>query len=155
MKTEAQEGRACWRTHSGAPGKRQLWRKSARRARRAPASAQNDKPRRRREKLHKAEPRMTRSCKMNCAQNQLRGPSTAALSRGTASMGFPAGAAVNSPPASEGDARDAGSVPRSGRPPGGGNGNPLQYSCLGNPMDRGACWATVLGVAKIQTQLSN
>ena len=155
MKTEAQEGRACWRTHSGAPGKRQLRRKSARRARRAPASAQNDKPRRRREKLHKAEPRMARNCKMNCAQNQLRGPSTAALSRGTASMGFPAGAAVNSPPASEGDARDAGSVPRSGRPPGGGNGNPLQYSCLGNPMDRGACWATVLGVAKIQTQLSN
>ena len=38
---------------------------------------------------------------------------------------------------------DAGSIPRSGRFPGGGNGNPLQYSCLGNPTDRGAWWATV------------
>ena len=151
MKTEAQEGGACWRIHSGAPGKRQLWRKSSRRARRAPASAQNDKPRRRREKPHKAEQRMTGSCKMSSATNQSRGPSTAARSGATASMGFPGGAAVNSPPASEGDARDAGSVPGSGRPLGGGNGNPLQYSCLGNPMDRGACWATVLGVAKIQT----
>jgi len=39
--------------------------------------------------------------------------------------------------------RDAGSIPGSGRSPGEGNGNPLQYSCLGNPMDRGAWWATV------------
>ena len=43
---------------------------------------------------------------------------------------------------------DAGSGPESGRAPGKGNGNPLQYSCLGNPMDRGARWATVHGVAK-------
>ena len=41
-----------------------------------------------------------------------------------------------------------GSVPGWGRSPGGGNGNPLQYSCLGNPMDRGAWWTTVHGVAK-------
>ena len=41
------------------------------------------------------------------------------------------------PPASAGDARDGGSIPGSGRSPGEGNGNPLQYSCLGNPMDRG------------------
>ena len=45
-------------------------------------------------------------------------------------------------------AGDPGLIPRSGRPPGGGNGNPLQYSCLGNPMDRGAWWATVHGAAK-------
>ena len=43
---------------------------------------------------------------------------------------------------------DTGSIPGSGRSPGKGNGNPLQYSCLGNPMDRGAWWATVHGMAK-------
>ena len=47
------------------------------------------------------------------------------------------------PPANAGD---MGSIPGWGRSPGGGNGNPLQYSCLGNPMDRGAWWATVQGV---------
>ena len=46
------------------------------------------------------------------------------------------------------NAGDMGSVPEWGRSPGGGNGNPLQYSCLGNPMDRGAWWATVHGIAK-------
>ena len=50
-----------------------------------------------------------------------------------------------------GDATDAGSIPGLGRLPGAGNGNPLQYSCLENPMDRGAWWATVLGYAKSQT----
>ena len=50
-----------------------------------------------------------------------------------------------------GDAGDAGLVPGWGRSPGVGNGNPLQYSCLGDPMDRGAWWATVHGVAKSQT----
>ena len=58
------------------------------------------------------------------------------------------------PPANAGDARDSGLIPRSGRCPGEGNGNPLQYSCLGNLMDRGAWWATVHGVAKSQTRLS-
>ena len=43
---------------------------------------------------------------------------------------------------------DTGSIPGSGRYPEGGHGNPLQYSCLDNPIDRGACWAIVLGVAK-------
>ena len=52
------------------------------------------------------------------------------------------------------NAGETGSIPRSGRPPGGGNGNPLQYSCLGNPMDRGAWQATVHGVAKSQIRLS-
>ena len=51
-------------------------------------------------------------------------------------------------PANTGNAGDADSIPALGRSPGGRNGNPLQYSCLGNPMDRGACWATVLRVAK-------
>ena len=45
-------------------------------------------------------------------------------------------------------ARDEGLIPGSGRSPGEGKGNPLQYSCLGNPMDRGAWWTTVQGVAK-------
>ena len=48
---------------------------------------------------------------------------------------------VKNPPANSGDRRDAGSIPGWGRSPGGGNGNPLQYSCLENPMDRGAWWS--------------
>ena len=55
--------------------------------------------------------------------------------------------------ANVGDVREAGSIPRSGRSTGGGHGNPLQYSCLENPMDRGAWRATVLGVAKSRTQV--
>ena len=51
------------------------------------------------------------------------------------------------------NAGDLGSIPGSGRSPGEGKGNPLQYSCLENPMDGGAWWATVHGVAKSQTQL--
>ena len=54
-------------------------------------------------------------------------------------------------PVNAGDARDLGSIPGSGKSPGEGNGNPLQYSCLENPMDRGAWWATVHGVAKSWT----
>ena len=53
------------------------------------------------------------------------------------------------------NAGDAGSVPGLGRFPGGGHGNLLQYSCLENPMDRGAWWATVHRVTKNQTRLSN
>ena len=52
-----------------------------------------------------------------------------------------------------GDTGDSGSIPGSGRAPGGGNGNPFQYSCLENPMDRGAWWAAVHGVAKSQIRL--
>ena len=53
------------------------------------------------------------------------------------------------------NAGDQDSIPESGRCPGEGNGNPLQYSCLENPMNRGAWQATVHGVAKSQTQLSD
>ena len=55
---------------------------------------------------------------------------------------------VRNLPASAGDARDVGSVPALGRSPGKGNRTPLQYSCLGNAMDRGAWWATAYGVTK-------
>ena len=60
--------------------------------------------------------------------------------------------AVESPPASVGDISDAGSVAALGRSPGGGHGNPLQYPCLENPVDRGAWWARVHGVAESQTR---
>ena len=60
---------------------------------------------------------------------------------------------VKNPPANAGDIRDVGSIPESGRSPEGGHGNPLQHSCLENPMNRGAWWTTVHGVAKSQTRL--
>ena len=56
-------------------------------------------------------------------------------------------------PANAGDVRDTGSIPGLGKSPGGGHGNPLQFSCLGNPMDKGAWQATAHRVAKSQTQL--
>ena len=55
---------------------------------------------------------------------------------------------VRNLPASAGDIRDLGSMPGLGKSPGEGNGNPLQCSCLENPMDRGAWWATVHGVTE-------
>ena len=58
------------------------------------------------------------------------------------------GAEVKNPPASAGDTRDTGLFPGSGRSPRGGNGNPLQYSCLENSMGRGTWWATVHGGLK-------
>ena len=63
-------------------------------------------------------------------------------------MGFPGGSVVKNPPVNAGDVS---SIPESGRSPGEGNGNPLQYSCLDNPMDRGAWQATVHGVTKNRT----
>ena len=60
-------------------------------------------------------------------------------------QGFPGGSVVKNLPANAGD---TGSIPELGRSPGGGNGTPLQYSCLGNPMDRGAWQAAVHGVAE-------
>ena len=58
---------------------------------------------------------------------------------------------VKNPPANAGDTRDMGLIPGSERSPGEGNGNLLQYSCLGNPVDRGTWRATVHGVTKSQT----
>ena len=58
-------------------------------------------------------------------------------------------------PTNAGDPGDKGLIPESGRSPGEGNGNPLLYSCLENPMDRGAWWATVHGVMKSGTGLSD
>ena len=68
-------------------------------------------------------------------------------------VGLPGGASGKEPPANPGDSRDMGSIPGSGRSPGGGHGNPLQYSCLENSIDRGAWQATVHGVAQSQTLL--
>ena len=65
--------------------------------------------------------------------------------------GFPEVLVVKNLPANAGNIRDLGSIPGSGRSPGEGHGNPLQYSCLENPMDRGAWWATVHAVRKSQT----
>ena len=67
-------------------------------------------------------------------------------------MGFPDGSVIKNLPASIGDAV---SIPGKGRSPGEGNGIPLQYSCLGNPVDRRDWWAIIHGVAKCETQLSN
>ena len=67
-------------------------------------------------------------------------------------VSFPGGSEVK---ASARNVGDLGSIPGSGRSPGEGNGNLLQYCCLENPMDRGAWWAIVHGVAKSQTRLSN
>ena len=64
---------------------------------------------------------------------------------------YPGGLVVKNLPANAGATGDLGSVPGSGRSPGGGNGNPLQYSCLENSMDRGARWATVHGITQSWT----
>ena len=71
---------------------------------------------------------------------------------GSLPRGFPAGSAGKE---SSWNAGDLGSIPQFGRPSGEGNGNPHQYSCLGNPMGRGVWQATVQGVAKSWTRLSN
>ena len=67
---------------------------------------------------------------------------------------FPIDSVVKRPPASAGEAGDRSLIPGSGRSPGGGNGNPLQYSCLEHSMERGAWWATIHGVAKSLTKLT-
>ena len=67
-------------------------------------------------------------------------------------MAFPGGSVVKNPPANAGD---MGLIPGSRRSPGEGNGNPFQYSCLGNPVDRGAWRAAVHVVTKSQTRLSD
>ena len=73
------------------------------------------------------------------------------ISYWTGIAGSLGGSLVKNPPASSGDPRDMSLIPGLGRSPGEGNGNPLQYSCLENTMDRGAGQATVHGVTKSQT----
>ena len=68
--------------------------------------------------------------------------------------GLPSGAMVKNPPANAGDSKDMRLISRLGRFPGEGNGNLLQYSCLGNPMDRGTWWATVHRATQSPAQLS-
>ena len=80
------------------------------------------------------------------------GPPTRELVSPIRRGGFPGGSEVKTSACNVGD---PGSIPGSRRSPGEGNGNPLQYSCLGNPMDGGAWWATVHGVAKSRTRLSD
>ena len=69
----------------------------------------------------------------------------------TSTRGFPGGSLVKNLPADAGDAGNEGLIPGSGRSPGGGHGNPLQYPCLENPTDRGDWRATVRGVAESDT----
>ena len=72
------------------------------------------------------------------------------------SKGFPSdGSAGKEATCNAGDTGDVGSIPGSGRFPGGRNGKPLQYSCLENPMDGGAWWAAVHGVAEGQSRLND
>ena len=99
-----------------------------------------------RKKLHLSQYSLKTSCWMLQDEAALVVPS----SQG----GFLGGILVKNPPANAGNARDAGSIPGSGRSPGVGNGNPLQYSCLKSSLDGGACWATVHGGAKRRTWLS-
>ena len=72
---------------------------------------------------------------------------------GAGGRSFPDGPSDEEPASNAGDEREVGSIPGSGRSPGGGHGNPLQYSCLENPTDRGAWRAMVHRVAKSQTRL--
>ena len=69
-------------------------------------------------------------------------------------MASPLALVIKNPPANARDSRDVGSLPGLGRSPGEGHGDPLQYSCLENPMDRGAWWAIAHGVAKSWACLS-
>ena len=68
-------------------------------------------------------------------------------------MAFPIGSAGKESDSNAGDTRDAGSIPGWGRSPGGVHSNPLQYSCLESPLDRGAWWAVAHGVAQSRTRL--
>ena len=70
-------------------------------------------------------------------------------------MGFPGGVSGKEPASNEGDVRDVGLIPQLGSSPGGGHGNPLQQSCLENPMDGGAWQAAIYRVAESQTRLDD
>ena len=93
----------------------------------------------------KMETRVFRPWSLQSQRVECRGPGRHGAGFANLLMGFPGGSEVKAPACNAGD---LGSIPGSERFPGEGNGNPLQYSCLENPMDRGAWWATVHGVAK-------
>ena len=93
-------------------------------------------------------------CKMKITSNSQNVAFIKSMKRQTLG-GFPGGAAIKNSPANAGDTRRAGSILGSGKSPAVGNGSPLQYSCLENPMDRGTWRATVHGVTKSWTQLSD
>ena len=76
------------------------------------------------------------------------------IANAAAHAGFPDGTVVKILPADAGAIGDVGSIPGSGRTPGEGHGNPLQYSCLGYPMDRGAWWASPWGHKKFNTTVN-
>ena len=94
------------------------------------------------------------ACNLPCREGdrQLQGRQTWISQEPEQSKGFPSGSDSKESACHVGD---PGSIPRLGRSPGGGHGNSLQYSCLENPMDRGAWWATAHGVAQSQTRLSD
>ena len=81
------------------------------------------------------------------------GSDSSSASTGLMTKGFPGGSVVRKPLANSGNIRDGGSIPGWGRSPRGGHGNPLQYSCRENPVDRGAWWAIFHRIAKSWTQL--
>ena len=85
----------------------------------------------------------------SCKESDITERLSLSLSDGP--RGFPGGSVVKNLPANAGDTRDAGLIPGSGRSPGGGNGNLLQYFCLENPMDRGDWWAAVYRVTESDT----
>ena len=87
-----------------------------------------------------------------------KGPTTEMHTIGGTSKalwGSPGGTVVKNPPSDVADAGDLDSIPGSGKYPGGGDGHPLQYSCLESPMGRGTWWATVHGATKSWTKLGN
>ena len=95
-------------------------------------------------------------CAYVCKIKEVTKPKAERRLHGSFSLGASQGElAVENLPTSAGGLRDVGSISGLGRSPGGGHGNPLQYSCLENPMDRGARWATVHRVTKSRTRLSN
>ena len=81
-------------------------------------------------------------------------PTLVTMEWGAIAFSLTGGTVLKNSPANAGGTRDAGSISGSGRSPGRGNGNPLQYSCLKNSVDRGALWATVHWVTESWTQLS-
>ena len=99
------------------------------------------------EKLSEKAQTTERRASIHCTRTFVSTRSSPYASR----LGFPGGSVVKESTWNAGDAGDSGSIPGSGRSPGGGNGNPLRYSCLKSPMDRGAWRATGHGVAKSRT----